>query len=444
MSSVKTLTFRQRVLQAGFWTLSSYAINQVLRLGGNLILTRLLFPEAFGLMAIVMALIIGIIMMTDIGIGSSIIQKARGNEPDFVNTAWTVQLVRGVLMWIGICVLAWPVARLYDQPVLVGMLPVVGLTAIISGFNSTKLFTAQRSLEAARVTQIDVGTYTLGLLCTIYFAWLMQSVWALVWGSLITSCLRAIASHVLLHGISNRIAWDRDALGELIGFGRWILLSSTLTFLSTEGVRLMIGAMLDMHQLAFYTLASTMSLLLWQATQHLASFVLFPVYSEIYRTNPKNLMAVLYKTRLTLIFPSWCLAALFTFFGNEIMEVLYDPRYHDSGAMLEVLAAGTFAGCVWGSNAGVLTGIGKVSTHAFLTAMQIACQISGMLIGYYYGGGMGMVAGVAAANWMMYPASAFVMYRNGLWQPWLDLPFLAASALVVMIAQPGVTLIIGS
>jgi O-antigen/teichoic acid export membrane protein len=201
--------------------------------------------------------------------------------------------------------------------------------------------------------------------------------------------------------------------------------------LSIEGVRLLIGAMLDMRQLALYTLASTMSLLLWQATQHLASRVLFPVYSEIYRTNPKNLIAVLYKTRFTIILPSWCLAALFTFFGVDIMGVLYDPRYRDSGAMLELLAAGTFAGCVWGSYAGVLLAMGKVATHTLMTAIQIVCQISGMLIGYHYGGSIGVIAGVAAANWMMYPVSAFVMSRNGLWQPKLDLLFLTASILVV-------------
>ncbi|HSA99735.1 MAG TPA: oligosaccharide flippase family protein [Anaerolineales bacterium] len=444
MPSNNTFTLKQRVLRSGSWTLSGYGVSQALRLGGNLILTRLLFPEAFGLMAIVQALIHGVTMLTDVGIGPSIVQKARGNDPDFLNTAWTVQIIRGFLIWGVLCALAWPMAEFYDQPLLVGMLPVVGLTAIISSFSSTKLFTAQRNLEAARITQIEVGTYALGLLCTVYLAWLQQSVWALVWGSLITNCLKMFASHVLLHGIRNQFAWDRDALDHLIGFGRWILLSSTLTFLSVEGARLLIGALLDMRQLALYTLASTMSLLLWQALLQVTGNVLFPVYSEVHRVNPKNLIAVLYKTRLTLILPSWGLAALFTFFGVEIMGVLYDPRYHDSGAMLELLAAGSFAGCVWGSYAGVLMAIGKVATHTLMTAIQIACQISGMLIGYYYGGGIGIVTGVAVANWMMYPVTAFIMYRNGFWQPKLDLIFLAASILVVSWAWHRVILNIGS
>lgn len=429
----------QRVLQSGSWTLAGYGVNQALRLGGNLILTRLLFPEAFGMMAIIQAVSYGVHMLSDVGLGPSIVQKDQGNDPVFLNTAWTVQIVRGFLAWGVLCALALPIAKIYGEPLLAGMIPVVGLNAIIYGFNSTKLHTAQRNLEAARVTQIEVGTYVLGLLCTVYLAWLQQSVWALVWGSLITASLKMFASHVALHGIKNQFAWNRDALDHLIGFGRWILLSSALTFLSVEGARLMIGAMLDMRQLALFTLASTMSLMFWQAMQQVAGKVFFPAYSEVYRSNPKNLITVLYKARLTLILPSWGVSVLFVFFGSQIMGMLYDERYHESGAMLKQLAAGSLVACAWGSYSGVLLALGKVTAMTALMAIQIVCQFGMMFIGYHYGGSAGLVMGVAAANWVVYPAHAFVMSRNGLWQPKLDLTLLAASVLIVVLAWPGLT-----
>ncbi len=437
--SKNTLTLRQRVLQSGSWTLAGYGVNQALRLGGNLILTRLLFPEAFGLMAIINAVNFGIHMLTDVGIGPSIIQKAQGNDPVFLNTAWTVQIVRGILAWGVLCALALPMASFYGEPLLASMIPVVGLSAIISGFNSTKLLTAQRNLEAARVTQIEVATSVIGLFCMVYLAWLMQSVWALVWGSLISVSLKMVASHMVLHGIKNQFAWDRGALDHLLGFGRWILLSSGLTFLSVEGARLMIGAMLDMRQLALFTLASTMNLMFWQAMLQLAWKIFFPAYSETFRSNPKNLMAVLLKSRLIIILPSWSLAVLFIFIGSPVMETLYDERYHGSGVMLEQLAAGSLVACIWGSYLGVLLAIGKVTAMTALTAIQIVCQFGMMLIGHHYWGGAGLVIGVAAAGWVVYPANAFVMYRNGLWQPKLDLALLAASVLIVVLAWPGLT-----
>ena len=436
MLSKNTHNLRQRVVQSSSWTFIGYGINQSLRLGGNLILTRILFPEAFGMMAIIMGVIYGVTMVTDVGVGPSIVQKEGGNDPDFLNTAWTVQIVRGFLVWIGLCILAYPIARIYGEPLLAGMLPVVGLGAIIGGFNSTKLLTAQRNLEAARVMQIEVGSYALSLLGTIFLAWLLQSVWALVFGILINSTLKMIASHAAIHGIKNKFAWNRDALDHLRGFGRWIMFGSALTFLSVEGARLLIGAILDMRQLALFTLASTMSLMFWQAMQQLSARVFFPAFAEVHRSNPKNLIRVLYKTRLALIFPNWGLAVLFIFFGTQLMETLYDKRYHGSGQMLELLATGSLINCVWGSYSGVLLARGKVATESLLTLIQIICQISAIYIGYHYWSGIGIVMGVAAANWIMYPVHAYVMHRNRLWQPKLDLMLLAASMLVVVLAWP--------
>jgi O-antigen/teichoic acid export membrane protein len=439
MSLKNILTLRQRVLQSGSWTLAGYGVGQALRLGGNLILTRLLFPEAFGLMAIFQAVSIGVIMLSDVGIGPSIVQNERGNEPAFLNTAWTVQIVRGLLACVVLCALAVPIAKLYAEPLLTTMLPVAGLVAIISGFSSTKLFEAQRNMEAARITQMEISTSAIGLLCTVILALVLKSVWALVWGSVITSGLKMVASHIVLHGIKNKFAWDQDAVNHLRGFGRWILLGSALTFLSAEGGRLLIGAMLDMRQLALFTLASTISLMLWQAMQQVSGRAYFPAYSEVYRANPKKLASVLFKARLTIIFPNWCLAVLFIFLGSQLMDKLYDERYHGSGLMLELLAVGLLVRCLWGAYSGVLLAMGKAATETMLTAIQIVCQISGISIGYYYWGGVGIVIGMAAANWVMYPVNAYVMARNGLWQPKLDFVFIAASIMIVVLAWPRLT-----
>lgn len=420
-------------MQSGSWTLIGYGVSQALRLAGNLILTRLLFPEAFGMMAIYQAVNFGVHMLTDVGIGPSIIQKDRGNDPVFLNTAWTVQIVRGFLAWCILCALAWPASIIYGEPVLMLMLPVAGLNAIIGGFSSTKLYTAQRNMEAGRITLIEVVSGAFGLLCSIILAWLTKSVWALVWGGMLSVCAQMIASHLALHGIKNQFAWNRESINHLRGFGRWILLSSALTFLSIEGIRLLIGAMLDMRQLALFTLANTMCLMFWQAMQQLALKVFFPAYSEIYRSTPEKLSAILYKARLTVILPTWGLAILFVIFGNQLMSLLYDQRYQATGLMLEQLACGSLVACVWGSYSGVLLAIGKVAASAALTAIQIACQFGLMWIGYHYGKGEGVIISVAAANWIVYPFYAVVLSRYGLWQRKLDLIMLAASLLIVML-----------
>src|SRR5947209_12532904 len=94
------LPLRRRVLNAGTWVFAGYVLSQVIRFGSNLLLTRLLVPEMFGVMAIAMVVIIGLAMFSDLGLGQSVVRSVRGSEPLFLNTAWVVQILRGMLLWL--------------------------------------------------------------------------------------------------------------------------------------------------------------------------------------------------------------------------------------------------------------------------------------------------------------------------------------------------------
>ena len=109
---------RARSMRATMLMAGAFGASKVMQLGSNLVLTRILFPEAFGLMTLVFVFIGALQLLSDVGVQPSIIRSARGDAPEFLQTAWTVMVVRGV--WItGLAfVLAWPYARLYDQDIL--------------------------------------------------------------------------------------------------------------------------------------------------------------------------------------------------------------------------------------------------------------------------------------------------------------------------------------
>src|SRR5690606_17029308 len=97
-------TLRSRVVRSSAWTLAGHALGHGMSLVSNLALAALLFPEAFGVMALVRLVLRGLKMFSDVGIGPSIIQHRRGEDPAFLNTAWTIQIVRGVLLFLATCV----------------------------------------------------------------------------------------------------------------------------------------------------------------------------------------------------------------------------------------------------------------------------------------------------------------------------------------------------
>lgn len=426
-------SLRHRAMRASAWTIGGNLTSVAIRLGSNLILTRLLFPEAFGVMAIVQAVMVGIALLSDVGIEPAIIQSKRGHEPIFLNTAWTMQVIQGGLIWLVVCGISPFVANLYDQPILNSLLPVAALGAVLGGLSSTKLVAASRVLNIKTRTLIEVGSYALGVLVTILLAWIDKSIWSLVWGGLIGTLVKTMASHFLQDGARNRFAWEWASVKELFGFGQWVIISSALTFLAGEGSKLLLGVFLGVKLLALFTLASTMSLVFWQVAQQLNSRVFFPAYSEVARERPEDLRAVAARSRLFLIIPGWIVALFFVVWGDHFMWFLYDSRYADSGPILQVLAMGSLVGIVGGSYNGLLWAKGLVRVSTVLLALQIAIQVIGMLLGNYYLGEKGVILSAALVSWLLYPAQAYVHAKIGLWHPKIDIPVLLISLVVVIL-----------
>ncbi|MDB4974753.1 MAG: hypothetical protein JWN48_3094 [Myxococcaceae bacterium] len=421
---VKSL--RSRALHSTVLTALNYGGQMALRFGGNVILTHLLFPKAFGLMALVQSFMLGLEMLSDVGITPSIVHSKRGDEPIFLNTAWTLQAVRGVGLWLIACAIAVPAAWFYKEPALQLMVPALGLHSIISGLCSTKLAMADRRLSLGRLTAIDITSYAVGLVCTILLAWWLRSVWSLVLGTFVQAVLKMAASHLLLEGQRNRFAWDKQVLREIGNYGRWILLSTALGYAAIQGDRLVLGRLLSVQFLGVYTVALTLSQLPTEVIRQAAGKVLFPSYSELMRTAPEKLYPMLRKTRLLLIGAAWSGCLLMITLGPWLIRTIYDNRYDDAAWMLPVMAIGTLGHAMILSYDGILLATGNTHWLAFLLTIQNVIKFSAIFVGYHLGGERGAILGLAAVTWLQYPADAWVLKKLGYWQPELDLPLMGA------------------
>ncbi len=427
-----TKTLKQRVLHSGMWVIANYGMQQGLRFVSNLILTRLLFPEAFGLVGIVQVIMLGINLLSDLGISTSIIQHKKGEDEEFLNTAWTLQVVRGVFLFLVAVAVSHPFAEFYHQPMLAQLLPVVALSMLIQSFRSTKMDVANRTLNMKRNILIDMCAYVLGVVTTILVAWKYHSVWALVVGGVLNSIISTWASHYMLPGHTNRFAWHHASFLDIFHLGKWFFLSSMLTFFSGEGSRLIVGKLLDVRTLGFYTLATMLVSIFWQMISQLVSNILLPAYSEIIRQQPERLHAVLTKTRLYMVLPGYMVAIIMALFGQEIVDLLYDERYREAGKMLMILAMGSFPGIINGSYLGVLTAKGLLKSSTLLQAVTIVLQIILMYIGHLYYGNLGVVASFAAATWFLIIPYAVIYHKAGCWQPRMDIPLLSGALMFVL------------
>lgn len=232
------------------WSLAGFAFSLIIRLGSNLLMTRLLVPEMFGVMAIASTVTVGLAMFSDVGLKQNIVQSKRGSEPTFLNTAWAIQILRGVLIWsVALCLCfvilvagrlgKFPADSVYAAPSLPYVIAVLSISAVIAGFELTKLSEASRGIQLGRITGIEILAQVSGLVCMLAWVTVDRSIWALVAGSLCSSLSRTVLSHAVLPGIGNRWQWDGEAVHEVLHFGKWILISSVLGFLVNSGDRLL-------------------------------------------------------------------------------------------------------------------------------------------------------------------------------------------------------------
>lgn len=426
-------SLKRRVFRGSFWTLGGHIISQVIRLGSNLIVSRLLFPEAFGLMALVYTFITGLEMLSDLGIGPNIIQSKRGDDPKFLNTAWTLSIIRGFVLWMAACAIAFPVSRFYNEPLLFYMLPVAGFSIFLLSFSSTKCLTANRTLELGRLTIIDIISQVTGVICMVAAAWFANvtkapeelAVWALIVGTIAGAFLKVILGHLFLTGHNNRLAWEPEAFQELQRFGRWIFVSTLLTFFAFQGSNLVIPRLLGVGFLGVFSFANNLARTANELLNILNSRVLYPSYAELVRERPERLYPALRRARLAMNGMNWAVSLFFIFFGRALIGVMYDDRYAEAGWILQTLALGSLVTVLGLTYLNVLMAKGQTFIMSMLMGAQVFIQFASMFAGYYFGGKSGVIIGLALMGWLLYPLQAFFFAKHKIWQPEIDLPAIA-------------------
>jgi len=411
---VPQTSLRGRAVRATIWTIVGIAGSNVLRLGGNLILTRLLFPEAFGLMALVFVFLQGMQLLSDFGIGPSVMQNERSSDPRFLNTAWTLQVGRGALIWFVSLVVAGPVARFYQEPMLLYLLPVVGLTGAIDGFASTAKFTVGRLLTIGRLTVFELVAQAASIITMVIWALIDRSVWALVAGAIVAAIVRTALSYRLTDEPRNHFEWDPAAARSIIHFGKWIFLTSAVGFLASHVDRLILGKLIPLDIFGVYTIAFMLASFPDMLVGQMAMKVIFPAATERMRLPRAELRQLIVKNRRPLILALAIGVAFLAAAGDQLVRLLYDPRYYAAGWMLSILALGLWPKMMINSVGAALLAIGQPRYLAVAGIARFVLLVVGLPVAYHAFGMLGVVAAIALSGVSDYFVEGYGLWRHGL------------------------------
>ena len=391
-------SLRSRILRGAFFEVSGYGAQQVLRLGSNLILTRLLFPAAFGLATLVWVITTGLALLSDVAVQPCVIQSKRGDDLAFLDTAFTIQAIRGVGLAVIMSALAKLVARFYREPQLEGLLYVGSLQLMFSGLHSTSIFTLRRRLNLGWANGLELGQTVFAIVVTLLTARAHPSPYALIVGGVSGTLFFSAASHLLPVGYHNRFRWDREAALEIRRFGSWVLGSSSATFLGGQSDRILLGRLLGATWLGIYSVAVTLSDAISAVVTRVINGVMYPVLSQASREPGTDIAHLYYRLRLRLDPFAMISTGLVAGLGGWIVHTLWDKRYSDAAWILQILCVRLAISFIVAPNETCLFSLGHTRYGFQRSVARLIATAICLPVGWKLGGVRGVVWGTVVAE----------------------------------------------
>lgn len=399
-------------VRGAVWTVAGFGASQILRFIFNLILTRLLFPQLFGLVALVYTILTGVNLFCDIGVGPIVVYEHRGDDPPFLRTVWTLQIIRGWGVALICILLAYPAAISYGDRRLLWILPVLGITSIVGSFNSTSLLSFQRHMMVRPLVLVEVGSQVLSGIVMIVWAWIHPGVWALLSGGISAALVKLVWSYFLTARTSHRLEWEKAALRQVMDFGRWIWISSLLTFLASQIDRLLLGRLLLLETFGVYAIALALSELPRGLALAINSKVIYPAYSKAAHLPRPEFQALVTRHRWPLLVGTATAIAALAGGGDWLVHLLYDKRYGAAGWMLPLLALGLWPSILSRTIDSCLCAIGRPNYLAYANFQKFLFTVIGILVGFHFWGVFGAVLAVALNDLPYYAQVSYGLWRE--------------------------------
>jgi len=264
-----------------------------------------------------------------------------------------------------------------------------------------------------------------------------RNVWALVIGTLASTMLKFVMTHVSLPGIRNRFTWDAPSAHTLLRFGRWIFVSTLLAFAVSQSDRLIFGRLIPLSVLGVYSIATVWASMPTGVLDRIFASVMFPLLSRLHGEG-KDLAGAYHKARTPALLATAWVSACLLGGAPALMRFLYDQRAYDAGWIIQILMCGTWFATLETANGTALLACGEARLVAIASSVKLVGLAAFIPLGLALGGFPGAVVGFAASELVRYVVSVAFLRKINLYEHWQDL-FLSAMLGVTGLVGMGVS-----
>ncbi len=316
---------KARAMKGGFWLGLGSGAEQGLRFIRNIILVRILAPEAFGLMAIILAVNAAFESFTQIGIKEAIIQNPRGEESTYLNGAWFMSFGRSILLFIGGIVSSYWITDFYEIPQHTFLIQASFVAIVLNGSISVGAYIALKQMNYKKWVLITHGGGLFGILTAIGLSFVLQNVWALVIGYLTEALMRNILSYIVCPHIP-KYRFEKEHIHSLLQYARGMFGLPILFFIYAQMDIFVVGKLYSKTELGLYSMVVTLAQAPAVIITSLVNPILMPVFSQ--KQNDKQWINIAIIKAIKIIMTIGMPLVLFAaFYGRDLLAVIYGSTY---------------------------------------------------------------------------------------------------------------------
>ncbi len=331
------MSLRKKALHSVKWTTLSTFIVTSLQIIQLVILSQILTPKEFGIIAITNIVILLFKVISDFGISSAIIHFQKTSIEQLSTLFW-LNIFFGVFLFLIVILVKSLIANIYSSPILKELLFYLGFSLVISPIGTLYQSLFQKELHFKNISIIEVISILFGVSITIYFAIVGLGVWSIVWGQLLNVSLKSSTLFILgvkYYPIELKI--NLKSIPQYLSFGMYQIGERIVNFLSQRIDQLIIGSSLGLEILGFYNFAFNLVIQPVNILNPIFTKVAFPVFSKVQSDNQK--LKTGYKNLLEIVsMINAPILIIFIICAPQFIELIFGTKWFASIYLAQILA----------------------------------------------------------------------------------------------------------
>lgn len=316
--------------------IGAHVTQTFLRFASNLVLTRLLAPEDYGVVGIMISVAYILQLVSDMGLRTYVIRHEHARD-ELLQSVWTIRLIRNLIISVIMFFGAGFMASLYDAPQVTMAIRVYSFIFILEALTSMSPYVTERARGVIRMTVVEFARFLLTTISAIIAAYFLRNYWAIVWSMFVGQFFMLFAAYFFLEGPPIRLRLEKEHFKDLWNYWRIIIPASLITIVLSQTNTFVMANYFPISELGKFALAMTIATAVVTLTQEFVVRVFFPAFAEANRKAPETAAAVFYDARrwVTMLL-AFGLGGLIG--GAELLvRILFNDLYLGAGVYLALL-----------------------------------------------------------------------------------------------------------